>query len=99
MEKSFRGKSQTTRELCSNPQFIVGGATRTDICQGALGKTEITCLIFSCGILTCCPSSTLLVFHVRFLNNLCLILSPVSIPLPFAISPCIVDDHVLSDLR
>uniref|UniRef100_A0A8C1Y907 Calpain 1, (mu/I) large subunit b n=1 Tax=Cyprinus carpio TaxID=7962 RepID=A0A8C1Y907_CYPCA len=25
-------------ELCSKPQFIVGGATRTDICQGALGK-------------------------------------------------------------
>ncbi|KAI4891015.1 hypothetical protein NFI96_026722 [Prochilodus magdalenae] len=27
-------------ELCSRPQFIVGGATRTDICQGALGKCE-----------------------------------------------------------
>ncbi|XP_067149007.1 calpain-8-like [Apteryx mantelli] len=24
-------------ELCTNPQFIVGGATRTDICQGNLG--------------------------------------------------------------
>uniref|UniRef100_A0A8C0JTE8 Calpain catalytic domain-containing protein n=1 Tax=Canis lupus dingo TaxID=286419 RepID=A0A8C0JTE8_CANLU len=24
-------------ELCANPQFIVGGATRTDICQGSLG--------------------------------------------------------------
>ncbi|GAA6080160.1 calpain-1 catalytic subunit-like isoform X1 [Tachysurus ichikawai] len=25
-------------ELVSDPQFIVGGATRTDICQGALGR-------------------------------------------------------------
>ncbi|XP_035935013.2 LOW QUALITY PROTEIN: calpain-8-like [Halichoerus grypus] len=25
------------RELCPSPQFIVGGATRTDICQGSLG--------------------------------------------------------------
>uniref|UniRef100_A0A4W5PA40 Calpain 8 n=1 Tax=Hucho hucho TaxID=62062 RepID=A0A4W5PA40_9TELE len=25
------------KELCSSPQFIVEGATRTDICQGALG--------------------------------------------------------------
>ncbi len=26
------------QELCDDPQFIVGGASRTDICQGALGK-------------------------------------------------------------
>lgn len=26
------------QELCSRPQFIVDGATRTDICQGALGE-------------------------------------------------------------
>lgn len=25
-------------ELCQRPQFIVDGATRTDICQGALGR-------------------------------------------------------------
>uniref|UniRef100_A0A8B9WZK8 Calpain-2 catalytic subunit n=1 Tax=Bos mutus grunniens TaxID=30521 RepID=A0A8B9WZK8_BOSMU len=25
-------------EICDNPQFITGGATRTDICQGALDK-------------------------------------------------------------
>lgn len=27
------------QELTDDPQFIVGGATRTDICQGALGKS------------------------------------------------------------
>lgn len=26
------------QEICADPQFIIGGATRTDICQGALGK-------------------------------------------------------------
>lgn len=27
-------------ELTQSPQFIVSGATRTDICQGALGKSH-----------------------------------------------------------
>lgn len=29
------------QELTDDPQFIVGGATRTDICQGALGKALV----------------------------------------------------------
>lgn len=29
-----------SQELCSNPQFIVENATRTDICQGALGEAH-----------------------------------------------------------
>lgn len=38
-----------SQELCSNPQFIAGGATRTDICQGALGKVEAESRVFHAG--------------------------------------------------
>ncbi|KAM4603914.1 LOW QUALITY PROTEIN: calpain-1 catalytic subunit-like [Polymixia lowei] len=45
-------------ELSENPQFIVGGATRTDICQGALGDSP-SLLSGDCWLLAAIGSLTL----------------------------------------
>lgn len=35
------------QEICSRPQFIMDGATRTDICQGALGEPVFIIIIIA----------------------------------------------------
>lgn len=54
-----------SQELCRNPKFIVENATRTDICQGALGETRFVH-----------SSDTVCSFTLKsYPHNFCLIIS------------------------
>lgn len=38
------------QEICENPRFIIGGANRTDICQGELGMGLLVKLCTFCSL-------------------------------------------------
>ncbi|XP_036421020.1 calpain-2 catalytic subunit-like [Colossoma macropomum] len=45
--KAFGVEWKRPKDLCSSPQFIIDGATRTDICQGELGDCWLMAAIAS----------------------------------------------------
>lgn len=52
------------QEICENPQFIIDGANRTDICQGELGNSS-TVSAFECETEILLLCSTLTATHTH----------------------------------